>query len=104
MVRSGSGPAYVFHFLEAYQAAAEALGFDPEMARDLVLRTAAGAIEQAKKGEPFGVLRTRVTSKGGTTAAALAVLDARQTPAALDEALRAACDRAAELAKELDQP
>ena len=101
---SGSGPAYVFHFLEAYQAAAEALGFDPEMARDLVLRTAAGAIEQAKKGEPFGVLRTRVTSKGGTTAAALAVLDARQTPAALDEALRAACDRAAELAKELDQP
>lgn len=98
---SGSGPAYVFHFLEAFQAAAEAVGFDPATARDLVLRTAAGAVEQARLGEPFGTLRARVTSRRGTTEAALAVLDERATPLALLTAVRAAHARAGELSREL---
>lgn len=98
---SGSGPAYVFHFLEAFQAAAEAIGFTPETARDLVLKTASGAIEQAKLGEPFGLLRSRVTSKRGTTEAALAVLDANATPLALVNAVRAAYERAGVLSREL---
>ena len=98
---SGSGPAYVFHFLEAFQAAAEGLGFDAAAARDLVLRTASGALEQARLGQPFGLLRERVTSRHGTTEAALAVLDARATPAALGAAVHAAATRAAELSREL---
>ena len=98
---SGSGPAYVFHFLEAFQAAAEAVGFDPAIARELVLRTAAGAVEQAQLGEPFGTLRSRVTSRRGTTEAALAVLDARATPQAIVDAVGAAYARAGELSREL---
>ncbi|MBS0343825.1 MAG: pyrroline-5-carboxylate reductase [Proteobacteria bacterium] len=98
---SGSGLAYVFHFLEAFQAAAEAVGFDAPTARDLVLRTATGAVEQAKLGDPFGTLRSRVTSKRGTTEAALNVLDATGTPQALRDAVRAAYERAGELSKEL---
>lgn len=98
---SGSGPAYVFHFLEAFQLAAEAVGFDPHAARDLVLRTAAGAVEQARLGEAFGMLRARVTSKRGTTETALAVLDERATPQALRDAVGAAYARAGELSREL---
>ena len=98
---SGSGPAYVFHFMEAFQAAAEALGFDADIARDLVLRTTAGAVEQARLGDDFGTLRFRVTSKRGTTEAAIDVLDERATPAALDAAVKAAFRRAAALSREL---
>ena len=98
---SGSGPAYVFHFLEAFQAAAEQVGFDSQTARDLVLKTMAGALEQARLGEPFNVLRERVTSKRGTTEAALQVLNAKATPEALGDAVRAAYARAAELSLEL---
>jgi pyrroline-5-carboxylate reductase len=98
---SGSGPAYVFHFLEAFQAAAQELGFAEEIARDLVLKTAVGAIEQAKLGEPFGTLRARVTSKRGTTEAALQVFDDRAVPKAVVDAVRAAYERAGELSREL---
>ncbi len=98
---SGSGPAYVFHFLEAFQAAAQALGFDAETARELVLRTAGGAIAQAQLGEPFGTLRARVTSPNGTTQAALHCLDAQGTPRAMQAAVRAAYDRAGALSLEL---
>ncbi|MCT9811245.1 pyrroline-5-carboxylate reductase [Acidovorax sp. Be4] len=98
---SGSGPAYVFHFLEAFQAAAQTLGFDTEAARELVLRTAAGAVAQAQLGEPFGMLRARVTSPQGTTAAALNCLDAQGTPQAMQAAVRAAYERAAALSLEL---
>lgn len=98
---SGSGPAYVFHFLEAFQAAAQAIGFDPVTARDLVLKTAAGAIEQARAGEDFATLRDRVTSKRGTTEAALAVLNAQGTPNAIREAVQAAYTRAGQLSLEL---
>lgn len=98
---SGSGPAYVFHFLEAFQAAAQAIGFDEETARELVLRTAAGAVQQAQLGDAFGALRARVTSKRGTTEAALQRLDLACTAAALSDAVSAAYHRASELSKEL---
>lgn len=98
---SGSGPAYVFHFLEAFQAAAEAVGFDPREARDLVLRTTAGAVEQARMGDSFALLRAKVTSKRGTTEAALSVLNERRTLEALRDAVRAAYARAGTLSSEL---
>lgn len=98
---SGSGPAYVFHFLEAFQRAAQALGFSERDARDLVLQTAAGAVLQARSSDTsFATLRQSVTSKRGTTEAALAVLDGKETGQALEAAVHAAYLRAGELAKE----
>ncbi|WPG41405.1 pyrroline-5-carboxylate reductase [Variovorax sp. EBFNA2] len=100
---SGSGPAYVFHFLEAFQAAAQAVGFDEVTARELVLKTVAGAVQQAQSGDAFGTLRERVTSRHGTTEAALAQLDLAGTADALKEAVAAACTRAESLSREIAQ-
>lgn len=101
---SGSGPAYIFHFLEGFQAAAQAVGFDAATARELVLRTAAGAVKQAQLGDSFGQMRERVTSKRGTTEAALERLNAAGTAAAIEVAVLAACERAGVLSKELSAP
>jgi len=99
---SGSGPAYVFHFMEAFQAAAEATGFDRETARDMILKTVSGAVAQAEATRTeFAVLRQNVTSKRGTTEAALAVLDLQDTAGALRNAVNAAHVRAGELSHEL---
>ena len=69
---SGSGPAYVFLFIEALQQAAMELGFTPKQARQLSIETTLGAARLAAQSEePASVLRERVTSKGGTTEAAL---------------------------------
>ncbi|HUY02921.1 MAG TPA: pyrroline-5-carboxylate reductase [Rhodocyclaceae bacterium] len=69
---SGSGPAYVFYFIEALQQAAEALGFDDAAARALAIQTFVGAARLAEQSpDPVSLLRERVTSKGGTTEAAL---------------------------------
>ena len=73
---SGSGPAYVFLFIEALQQAAADLGFTPEQARQFALGTVEGAAAlAARSDEPAATLRERVTSKGGTTEAALRVMD-----------------------------
>ena len=102
---SGSGPAYIYHFLESVQAAAQALGFPEDQARELVLRTAAGAVRQAQASNAaFTTLKQNVTSKHGTTEAALAVLDARETPLAISAATAAAFARAGELSRELGRP
>jgi hypothetical protein len=71
---SGSGPAYVFHFIECLQASGEALGFDAATARKLAIDTVLGAARLAAGSDESPALRERVTSKGGTTAAALASL------------------------------
>src|SRR5690606_38471266 len=72
---SGSGPAYVFYFMEQLELAGRAVGLSVGQARELTLATFRGAAElAARSDEPLSVLRERVTSKGGTTAAALAVL------------------------------
>ena len=69
---SGSGPAYVFLFIEALQQAAAELGFSPKQARQLSIETTLGAARLAAQSEePASILRERVTSKGGTTEAAL---------------------------------
>ena len=100
---SGSGPAYVFHWIESMLAAAEGVGFNASDARTLVLATLKGAtaLAEASADSP-SVLRERVTSKGGTTAAALAVINERGVRQALVDAVRAARDRGAELGEMLD--
>ena len=98
---SGSGPAYVFHFIECLQASGEALGFDAATARRLAIDTVLGAARLAAgSDESPAVLRERVTSKGGTTAAALSVMNERQLAAHIGDAVAAACRRSVELADE----
>ena len=99
---SGSGPAYVFLFIEAMQQAARELGLGEHEARQLVIQTFAGAAQlAAESGEPVATLRQRVTSKGGTTAAGLARLEDGHVRQAIVEAVRAANARARELGDEL---
>lgn len=99
---SGSGPAYVFYFMEAMHTAALGMGFDDEQARALTLATFAGATRLAADSpEPASILRERVTSKGGTTAAALAVMAQRGVDRHIVEALAAARARSVELGDEL---
>ncbi|MCS6997437.1 MAG: pyrroline-5-carboxylate reductase [Casimicrobiaceae bacterium] len=96
---SGSGPAYVFHWLESMLAAAESVGFTPEEAHELVMTTLRGSLTLAENsGESPATLRERVTSKGGTTEAALAVLAQHDVSAAYVAAVQAALRRARELA------
>ncbi|CAM5181654.1 Pyrroline-5-carboxylate reductase OS=Castellaniella defragrans OX=75697 GN=proC PE=3 SV=1 [Castellaniella defragrans] len=98
---SGSGPAYVFLFLEALMAAAIEQGLSPEQARQLALGTFHGATQLATLSpDAPSVLRERVTSKGGTTAAALAVFQERDLSGIMRAAVEAAARRAAELARE----
>jgi pyrroline-5-carboxylate reductase len=100
---SGSGPAYVFAFAEAMQRAGCELGLSLDQSRQLILQTFSGAAELAiRSTEPLGVLRERVTSKGGTTAAALASLEADRIDAAIVRAVHAASARARQLGDELD--
>ena len=95
---SGSGPAYVFYFIEAMLQAAQEMGLDAEQGRALALDTFAGATELARQSdEPVSLLRERVTSKGGTTHAALSSMEADGVKAALVKAIRAAQQRAREL-------
>jgi pyrroline-5-carboxylate reductase len=97
---SGSGPAYVFLFMEALQAAGEGLGLTPEAAFALASQTLAGAAAMIQKKEKSPAeLRVAVTSPGGTTAAALKVFEERGFRDLVAQALRAASDRSAELGK-----
>jgi len=98
---SGSGPAYVFYFLEAMVQAGGEMGLSPEQARRLAVGTFAGASELARaSSEPLQLLRERVTSKGGTTYAALTSLEGDKVKEAFVRALHAACRRAEELGDE----
>ena len=102
---SGSGPAYFFLFMEALEAAAHARGLPNEIAHKLTLETAFGASQMARlSSESLGTLREQVTSKGGTTAAALDVLDAAGLRAIVAHAVAAADRRSAELAAEYAAP
>jgi pyrroline-5-carboxylate reductase len=95
---SGSGPAYVFWFIEQLAAAGESLGLAPQVARKLALQTTLGAARLAAGGrEPPAALRERVTSRGGTTAAALAVFDEARLAEHFRRAVEAASRRGAEL-------
>jgi len=96
---SGSGPAYFFLLMEHMIASAEAFGLDQHTARQLVLQTALGAAELAiQSNEPPSVLRERVTSPGGTTAAALNTFMEGGFASLVADALAAAKRRSEELA------
>lgn len=99
---SGSGPGYVFRFIEALEAAALARGFEPATARTLAVDTVFGAASLARSSsEPPARLREQVTSKGGTTAAALDSLAGAGFFEALLEAVSAAEARGRTLGAEL---
>ena len=99
---SGSGPAYVFAFLEAMQSAGEKLGLDSKSARKLAYATLEGATQLANNSnEHAGVLRERVTSKGGTTAAALEVMKQEGWGEILEKAIDAANQRGKAMGDEL---
>jgi len=98
---SGSGPAYVFYFIEALQQAAQELGFSEEQARRLAVETFVGAAKLAAGNpEPPATLRARVTSKGGTTERALEIMESFELKGRVVEAVRAAAKRSGELGDE----
>ena len=98
---SGSGPAYVFYFIEAMQAAAIELGLSDAAARQLAIATFAGAVQlAAQSDEPLASLRERVTSKGGTTHAALTEMAESKVREAIVRAVHKAQARSAELGDE----
>ncbi|MFN7570865.1 MAG: pyrroline-5-carboxylate reductase [Betaproteobacteria bacterium] len=98
---SGSGPAYVFYFIEALLEAGRELGLTAEQTRTLAIETFVGAAALAAASpEPVATLRAQVTSKGGTTAAALARLEKDEVKQSIVAAIHAACERAQELGDE----
>lgn len=98
---SGSGPAYVFYFIEAMQQAAVELGLSEQQGRQLAQLTFAGAAELAiGSDESVALLRERVTSKGGTTYAALTAMDTLGVKSAIIQALHAAAERGRALGEE----
>jgi pyrroline-5-carboxylate reductase len=98
---SGSGPAYVFYFIEAMTRAGQEMGLPAATAQQLAVGTFVGASELASaSSEPPSVLRERVTSKGGTTYAALASMEQAGVAERFAQAMHAACKRATELGDE----
>ena len=98
---SGSGPAYVFYVVESMMKAAAAMGLDAAQGRELALATVEGATALAlQSSESPEVLRARVTSKGGTTHAAITSMEAAGVGPAIVEAILAAQRRAKELGDE----
>ena len=99
---SGSGPAYVFYFLEAMIEAGTRLGLDAASAKRLAIATFTGAAKlAADSSDDLATLRANVTSKGGTTAAALQVMIERQVKEAIGSAVEAASARGRELGEML---
>jgi pyrroline-5-carboxylate reductase len=98
---SGSGPAYVFYFMEAMQQAGVELGLDPARARQLTLDTFVGAARLASQSsEDAALLRRRVTSPGGTTERAIMALENERVKDALKRAIRSAYERSREMSDE----
>jgi len=96
---SGSGPAYVFYLLEGMLEAADQMGLEKEVARELALATVIGAAKLMQEtGEEADALRKKVTSKGGTTEAAINTLQNQGVKESIVAALLAAQARSKELA------
>jgi pyrroline-5-carboxylate reductase len=99
---SGSGPAYVFYFIEALRDAGRELGLPADTANRLAIETVLGAARlAARSDDDVAVLRQRVTSKGGTTEAALFSMAQDHFKDIVVRAVRAASDRSRELGDEL---
>ena len=102
---SGSGPAYVFHLIEAMLAAGREMGLGEDEAHRLAVQTVAGAAALAAgSSDSPETLRRNVTSPGGTTHAAMTLIEAHGVKAAWVEAILAARDRARELGDEFGRP
>jgi pyrroline-5-carboxylate reductase len=100
---SGSGPAYFFRLMELIEEAGRELGLPPETARLMTLQTAYGAARMAlESSDEPAELRQRVTSPGGTTAAALQTLDDSEFAEIMKRAVKAASERSAELSREIE--
>jgi pyrroline-5-carboxylate reductase len=98
---SGSGPAYVFYFLEAMRDAGARMGLPAETALKLAIGTFVGASTLAQRSDdPPQTLRERVTSKGGTTHAAITAMESAGMKSSFEQALAAAQKRAEELGRE----
>jgi pyrroline-5-carboxylate reductase len=98
---SGSGPAYIFFFIEAMVRAGVEMGLPPAQARQLAIGTFSGAAELARTSEEAPeVLRQRVTSKGGTTYAAISSMESSGVQSLFIEAMHAARERARQLGDE----
>jgi pyrroline-5-carboxylate reductase len=99
---SGSGPAYVFYFIEAMQQAAQELGLSAEQGIALAKATFTGASQLAvRSSEPVSLLRERVTSKGGTTYAALTSMEESGVKSLIVKAIKAAAARGKAMGEEL---
>lgn len=97
---TGSGPAYVFLFMQSLAEALERQGLDKELAKELALSTVEGAAALARQSnESFAQLRANVTSRGGTTAQAIAVFESEHWPEIIDKAAQAC----AECSKQMSQ-
>jgi pyrroline-5-carboxylate reductase len=101
---SGSGPAYVFWFIEQLAAAGESLGLPPETCRKLALETVLGSAKlAAQSADSPAALRERVTSKGGTTEAALKAFEEQKLAERFLRAVEAARDRGAQLGTQMSK-
>jgi pyrroline-5-carboxylate reductase len=99
---SGSGPAYVFWFIEQLAAAGESLGLAREVSQKLAMETVLGSAKlAAQSGEAPAALRERVTSKGGTTEAALKAFEDQKLAERFLRAVEAARDRGAQLGSQM---
>jgi pyrroline-5-carboxylate reductase len=99
---SGSGPAYVFYFIEALQDAGIALGLDAESAKLLALQTFAGAsLLATQSSEDIKTLRAQVTSKGGTTEQGILSLETADIKGIVSKAAKAAADKSMQLGNQL---
>jgi pyrroline-5-carboxylate reductase len=97
---SGSGPAYFFYFVESMIQAANNFGFSEEQSKLLVLQTAEGALQLMKQPDACPIqLRKKVTSKGGTTEAAIAEMDSHAVKNVIINAIAQAEKRAKELSQ-----
>lgn len=101
---SGSGPAYVFYFIEAMQQAAQEMGLTQAQGDKLALETVLGAAKLAvSSDDPAALLRERVTSKGGTTHAAISSMEAAGVKTAIMQGMKAAQARSIEMGRELGE-
>lgn len=99
---SGSGPAYVYLFIESLIAGAVGMGLNQEQAKQMAVDTVLGAAQMVQStGESPTELRQKVSSKGGTTLAALDVFFAKDLPSIVEQAMQAAARRAGEMSREL---
>lgn len=95
---TGSGPAYLFYLIEAILSAGKTFGLQEDIIQPLVLQTIAGAIQMAMENKgSITELRTKVTSPGGTTAAAMAVFERKGFDGVICEAIKAAFERSQQL-------